>query len=73
MIENLYELIGGHRTIEAATERFYKKVLEDDDLRQPQGMEFQYEIYLRNVVCVRMYSFILNIRGWPLAGHGSHS
>jgi hemoglobin len=33
MIENLYELIGGHRTIEAATERFYKKVLEDDDLR----------------------------------------
>jgi len=34
MIENLYELIGGHRTIEAATERFYKKVLEDDNLRQ---------------------------------------
>jgi hemoglobin len=34
MIENLYELIGGQRTIEAATERIYKKVLEDDDLRQ---------------------------------------
>ena len=34
MIENLYELICGHRTIEAATERFYKKVLEDDNLRQ---------------------------------------
>ena len=34
MIENLYELIGGQRTIEAATERFYKKVLDDDNLRQ---------------------------------------
>jgi hemoglobin len=34
MNEDLYELIGGQRTIEAATERFYKKVLEDDNLRQ---------------------------------------
>jgi len=33
MIENLYELIGGHETIKAATERFYEKVLEDDRLR----------------------------------------
>ena len=33
MIENLYELVGGHQTIKAATERFYQKVLEDADLR----------------------------------------
>ena len=33
MIDNLYDLIGGHRTIKAATERFYEKVLEDDKLR----------------------------------------
>jgi len=33
MIENLYELIGGHETIKAATERFYEKVLYDQDLR----------------------------------------
>jgi hemoglobin len=33
MIENLYELVGGHQTIKAATERFYQKVLEDDNLR----------------------------------------
>jgi len=33
MIENLYELVGGHQTIKAATERFYEKVLEDDSLR----------------------------------------
>ena len=33
MIENLYELIGGRRTIEAATERFYDKVLLDETLR----------------------------------------
>ena len=33
MIENLYELIGGHETIKAATERFYERVLEDENLR----------------------------------------
>jgi len=33
MIENLYELIGGHETIKAATERFYERILEDDRLR----------------------------------------
>ena len=33
MIENLYELVGGHQTIKAATERFYEKVLQDDSLR----------------------------------------
>ena len=34
MIENLYELVGGHQTVEAATERFYHKVLQDDNLRR---------------------------------------
>ena len=33
MIENLHELVGGRRVIEAATERFYRRVLEDDQLR----------------------------------------
>jgi hemoglobin len=33
VIENLYELVGGHQTFKAATERFYKKVVEDDNLR----------------------------------------
>lgn len=34
MIDDLYETIGGRRTINAAVEAFYKKVLEDDMLRQ---------------------------------------
>jgi hemoglobin len=33
MIEDLFELIGGRSTIRAATERFYDKVLQDDNLR----------------------------------------
>ncbi len=33
MVEDLYELIGGRCTIEAATELFYEKVLKDDRLR----------------------------------------
>ena len=33
MIEDLFDLIGGRRTIEAATERFYEKVLQDEKLR----------------------------------------
>jgi len=32
MIENLYELVGGHQVIKAATECFYQRVLEDDKL-----------------------------------------
>jgi hemoglobin len=34
MTEDLYELIGGRKTISAATELFYKKVSEDEELRQ---------------------------------------
>lgn len=33
MIEDLYELIGGRSTIEAATERFYDKIMQDETLR----------------------------------------
>jgi hemoglobin len=33
MIEDLYDLIGGRSTIEAATELFYDKILQDDSLR----------------------------------------
>jgi hemoglobin len=33
MTEDLYELIGGRKTISAATELFYKKVSEDEELR----------------------------------------
>ena len=33
MIDDLYDLIGGRRTIGAATESFYERVLADDSLR----------------------------------------
>jgi len=33
MIEDLFDLIGGRSTIAAATELFYDKVLQDDNLR----------------------------------------
>lgn len=34
MIDDLYETIGGRRTVQAAIESFYRRVLEDDTLRQ---------------------------------------
>ncbi len=33
MIDNLYETIGGRKTVQAAVETFYRKVLEDETLR----------------------------------------
>jgi hemoglobin len=33
MIDDLYETIGGRRTISAATDAFYRRVLEDESLR----------------------------------------
>lgn len=33
MTEDLYELIGGRSTLKMATEVFYKRVLEDDELQ----------------------------------------
>lgn len=34
MVEDILDLIGGRSMIKAATELFYDKVLQDDDLRQ---------------------------------------
>jgi hemoglobin len=34
MIDDLYQLIGGKRTVWAATESFYRRVLQDESLRQ---------------------------------------
>ena len=34
MIDDLYELIGGKRTVWAATESFYRRVLGDESMRQ---------------------------------------
>jgi truncated hemoglobin YjbI len=34
MIEDLFELVGGRSIIESATELFYNKVLQDQNLRQ---------------------------------------
>ena len=34
MVEDILDLIGGRRTIKAATEHFYDRVLQDDNLRQ---------------------------------------
>ena len=34
MIDDLYELIGGKRTVWAATESFYRRVLADESMRQ---------------------------------------
>jgi len=34
MIDDLYELIGGKRTVWAATEAFYRRVLQDERLRK---------------------------------------
>src|ERR1700745_1208645 len=33
MIDNVYELVGGHQIIKAPTKRFYEKVMQDDGLR----------------------------------------
>lgn len=33
MIDELYETVGGRKTIQAAVESFYRKVLEDETLR----------------------------------------
>src|ERR1700752_3682860 len=46
MIEALYELIGGRNTVEAATELFYNKVLEDDN--QPHCFERVDTAHLRS-------------------------
>ena len=54
MIENLYELVGGHQVIEAATERFYHKVLEDDNLRHFFGRTDMAHLRSRQVMFITM-------------------
>lgn len=54
MIENLYELIGGHDTIKAATERFYERVLEDENLRHFFAQTDMAHLRSRQVMFVSM-------------------
>lgn len=54
MIENLYELVGGHKVIEAATERFYQKVLEDEALRHFFGRTDMAHLRSRQVMFINM-------------------
>ena len=54
MIENLYELVGGQKVIEAATERFYHKVLEDSDLGHFFGRTDMAHLRSRQVMFIAM-------------------
>ena len=54
MIDKLYDLVGGRHTISAATESFYKKVLEDDSLRQFFGGTDMVELRSRQVMFISM-------------------
>jgi len=54
MIENLYELVGGHQVIKAATELFYQKVLEDDDLRHFFGQTDMAHLRSRQLMFITM-------------------
>lgn len=50
----LYELVGGHKVIEAATERFYQKVLEDEALRDFFGRTDLAHLRSRQVMFINM-------------------
>ena len=54
MIENLYELVGGHEVIKAATECFYQKILEDADLRQFFGETDMAHLRSRQLMFITM-------------------
>jgi truncated hemoglobin YjbI len=62
MVEDLFDLIGGRSTIEAATELFYDKVLQDDRLRQ----------FFERVDMAHLRSRHVTSRFHSLT-HGSHS
>lgn len=71
MIENLYELIGGHETIQAATERFYEKVLQDENLRHFFGETDMARLRSRQIMFVSML-----LGGQVYTGkdiHGAHA
>lgn len=54
MIENLLDLIGGRETIKAATDRFYDKVLEDDELRPFFARKDMAHLRARQVMFISM-------------------
>jgi hemoglobin len=54
MIDKLYDMIGGSRTITAAMERFYEKVLEDDRLRHFFGQTDMEHLRSRQVMFISM-------------------
>jgi len=54
MIENLYDLIGGQRTIKAATERFYERILQDGVLRHFFDQTDMAQLRSRQVMFVSM-------------------
>jgi hemoglobin len=54
MIEDLYDLIGGRSTIEAATERFYDKVLQDESLRHVFEQADMAHLRSRQVMLISM-------------------
>ena len=55
MIEDLYDLIGGRSTIEAATELFYDRVLKDETLRPFFDQADMAHLRSRQVMLVSMF------------------
>jgi hemoglobin len=54
LIENLHELVGGHQVIQAATERFYRKILEDENLHHFFGQTDMAHLRSRQVMFITM-------------------
>jgi hemoglobin len=54
MIENLHELVGGQKVIEAATEHFYQRVLEDVSLRHFFAQTDMAHLRSRQVMFINM-------------------
>ena len=77
MIENLYELVGGHHSVKVATERFYQKVLEDDNLRQFFSQTDMAHLRARQVMFISMLlgggeytGKDIHVAHAPARGHG---
>ena len=54
MIDELYDLIGGKRTVWAATEAFYRRVLTDDTLRPFFGTTDMAQLRARQSMFISM-------------------
>jgi hemoglobin len=71
MIDKLYELVGGRRTISAATERFYSKVLADDSLSHFFSGTDMNHLRSRQVMFVSMLLGAAEYRGKDIrSAHG---